>query len=137
MEMIQMARMIVSPDAPPPGGPYSPALEVGEWVFLSGQGGVDPSTGRMVSDEIEAQTEQTFANISALLAAAGLSKSDVVSCLVHLSDLSLFPRFNAVYERQFNEPRPVRTTVGAPLVAGMVVEITVVAHRPESPGAVG
>lgn len=127
-----MPRMIVPSEGPPPAGPYSPALEIGEWVFLSGQGGFDFSTGTLVSDEIEAQTEQTFANISALLEAAGLSKSDVVSCLVHLSDLTLFPRFNAVYERQFAEPRPVRTTVGAPLVAGMAVEITVVAHRSKS-----
>jgi enamine deaminase RidA (YjgF/YER057c/UK114 family) len=58
-----------------------------------------------------------------------LDLGDVVSCLVHLSDLSLFGRFNAVYERHFGEPRPVRTTVGASLVQGMLVEITVVAYR--------
>jgi len=126
-----MPSVIASPHGPP-GGPYSPGLEVGPWVFLAGQGGVDPGSGTLVSDEIEAQTEQTFANISALLAEAGLSKSDIISCLVHLSDLSLFPRFNAVYERQLSEPRPVRTTVGAPLLAGMLVEITVVAHRSDT-----
>ena len=93
--------------------------------------GSDPATGTL-ADGIEAQVEQAFANISALLAEAGLSKSDIVSCLVHLSDLSLFPRFNAAYERQLSEPRPVRTTVGAPLLAGMLVEITVVAHRSET-----
>jgi len=126
-----MPRVIASPRGSPPGGPYSPGLEVGSWVFLAGQGGVDPATGTL-ADDIESQTEQTFANISALLAEAGLSKSDIVSCLVHLSDLSLFPRFNATYERHLSEPRPVRTTVGAPLLDGMLVEITVVAHRPET-----
>jgi enamine deaminase RidA (YjgF/YER057c/UK114 family) len=56
----------------------------------------------------------------------------VVSCLVHLTDLSLFERYNAVYERRFGEPRPVRTTVGAALLGGAMVEITAVARRPGS-----
>lgn len=123
-------RAIVSSRVPPPAGAYSPALEAGEWVFLSGQGGFDPATGALVSDEIEAQTEQAFRNVDALLEEAGLSRDDVVSCVVHLSDLSLFPGYNTVYERHFpNEPRPVRTTVGASLLAGMLVEITATARR--------
>ena len=120
---------IVSSKTPPPAGAYSPALAVGEWVFLSGQGGHDPATGELASGEIEAQTEQVFRNIETLLGEAGLSLDDVVSCLVHLSDLSLFPRYNAVYERQFREPRPVRTTVGAQLLGGMLIEVTVTARR--------
>lgn len=121
---------IVSSKVPPPAGAYSPALAVGEWLFVSGQGGFDPVTGALVSREIEGQTEQTFRNVDVLLAEAGLSRRDIVSCLVHLSDLSLFSRYNAVYEHQFpDEPRPVRTTVGAPLLAGMLIELTVIAHR--------
>jgi 2-iminobutanoate/2-iminopropanoate deaminase len=120
---------IVSGKNPPPAGAYSPALAVGEWVFLSGQGGFDPATGELASDEIEEQTEQVFSNIEALLGEAGLELDDVVSCLVHLSDLSLFPRYNAVYARQFAEPRPVRTTVGAQLLSGMLIEVTVTARR--------
>ena len=87
---------IVSSKTPAPAGAYSPALAVGEWVFLSGQGGFDPATGALASDEIDGQTEQVFHNIAALLEEAGLSLDHVVSCLVHLSDLSLFPRYNAV-----------------------------------------
>jgi 2-iminobutanoate/2-iminopropanoate deaminase len=118
-----MSRTLVSSDAiPPPAGPYSPALEVDGWVFLAGQGG----TG----DTIEQQTEAALANVAALLEAAGCSLDDVVSTLVHLSDLSDFQRYNAVYERHFSEPRPVRTTVGASLLGNMLVEITVVARRP-------
>jgi 2-iminobutanoate/2-iminopropanoate deaminase len=120
---------IVSSKSPSPAGAYSPALAVGEWVFLSGQGGFDPATGELASDGIEAQTEQVFRNIEALLAEAGLALDDIVSCLVHLSNLSLFPRYNAVYERQFSEPRPVRTTVGAQLLGGMLIEVTVTARR--------
>lgn len=120
---------IAAAGAAPSGGPFTPGLRVGDWVFLSGQGGFDPESGEL-GETIEEQTEGTLRNVSALLEVAGCSFADVVSCLVHLSDLSLFPRFNAVYERHFPEPRPVRTTVGAALVRGMVVEITVVAHRP-------
>jgi 2-iminobutanoate/2-iminopropanoate deaminase len=122
--------VVTSGKAAPAGGPYSPALKIRDWTFLSGQGGFDTVTGALAGDTIEEQAEQTFRNISALLEAAGQDLGDVVSCLVHLSDLALFGRFNAVYERHFAEPRPVRTTVGASLVEGMLVEITVVAHRP-------
>jgi 2-iminobutanoate/2-iminopropanoate deaminase len=120
---------IVSSKVPPPAGAYSPALAVGDLVFVSGQGGFDPATGEL-AEGIEGQTEQAFRNVEALLEEAGLSNANIVSCLVHLNDLSLVSRYNAVYERQLpHEPRPVRTTVGAPLLGGMLVELTVVAHR--------
>jgi 2-iminobutanoate/2-iminopropanoate deaminase len=129
--------VVTSAAAPTAAGPYSPALKVGDWLFLSGQGGFEPATGALIGATIEEQTEQTFHNISALLEVAGHDLGDVVSCLVHLSDLSLFGRFNAVYERHFEEPLPVRTTIGAPLVAGMLVEVTVVAHRHSENQAAG
>ena len=110
-----------SPSAPP-AGPYSPALAAGEWLFLAGQTGP--------GETIEDQTSSTLGKIAALLGAAGCTTADVVSCLVHLSDLSDFQRFNAVYERHFPEPRPVRTTVAAALLGGARVEITAVARRP-------
>jgi 2-iminobutanoate/2-iminopropanoate deaminase len=121
--------LITSSAAPPPGGPYSPALRVGDWVLLAGQGGADPATGKL-GETIEEQTEQTLRNISVLLEAAGCTLDDVVSSVVHLSDLSLFPRYNEVYGRHFGDPKPVRTTVGAALLHGMLIEITVTARRP-------
>jgi len=120
--------LVSSEKIPTPAGPYSPGLTVGEWIFLSGQGGFDPDTGKVVSDDLVEQTEQTFANIETLLEAAGASLDDVVSCLVHLVDLADFPAFNAVYEQKFSGVKPVRTTVRADLVAGLLVEITVVAR---------
>ena len=121
--------LIDSTSSPAPASAYSPGLALGDWVFLAGQGGADPATGKL-ADTIEEQTEQVFRNIEALLAEAGLSLDDVVSCLVHLSDLALFPRYNTAWERVFTaEPRPVRTTVGAPLLSGMQIEVTAVAHR--------
>jgi enamine deaminase RidA (YjgF/YER057c/UK114 family) len=84
----------------------------------------------MISDDIGEQTEQVFRNIEVLLEGAGASLDDVVSCLVHLTDLSNFQAFNAIYEKKFSGTKPVRTTVRADLVAGMLVEITAVARAP-------
>jgi 2-iminobutanoate/2-iminopropanoate deaminase len=109
--------------------PFSPSREAGGFVFLSGQGGFDDS-GALVGDSIEAQTEQTLLNVARLLEQNGCTMGDVVACLVHLVDLDDFAAYNEVYARHFAEPRPTRTTVGARLVAGMRVEITVVARRP-------
>ena len=122
-----MKAVIDSDKAPTPVGPFSPGLSVGEWIFLSGQGGFDPKTGKIVSDDLVEQTEQTFTNIETLLEAAGASLDDVISCLVHLVDLADFAAFNAIYEQKFTGVKPVRTTVRADLVAGMRVEITVIA----------
>lgn len=111
-------------------GPYSPGLTVGDWVFLAGQGGFDPDTGQLASDGISGQTDQVFRNIEALLHSAGATLDDVVSCLVHLADLAEFADFNASYARHFPGPaKPVRTTVRADLVAGMRVEVTVIANK--------
>jgi len=112
--------LVTSPSAPS-AGPYSPALEVDDWVFLAGQTGP--------GETIEEQAESTLRKVTALLDAAGCTPADVISCLVHLADLSEFERFNAVYVRHFPEPRPVRTTVGAALLGGAKVEVTAVARR--------
>ncbi|GAA5078716.1 2-iminobutanoate/2-iminopropanoate deaminase [Thermocatellispora tengchongensis] len=112
--------VITSPSAPP-GGPYSPGLISGDLVFLAGQTAPGAT--------IEEQTEGVIAKISALLAEAGCTLADVVSCLVHMTDLSEFQRYNAVYEKHFPEPRPVRTTVGAQLLGSARIEITVTARR--------
>ncbi|HEX8025698.1 MAG TPA: Rid family hydrolase [Candidatus Limnocylindrales bacterium] len=124
-----MKALISSDKVPVPAGPYSAGLTTGEWIFLSGQGGFDPRTSNVVSGDVVDQTKQTFRNIQTVLDAAGASLDDVVSCLVHLVNLADFPAFNAVYEQQFTGVRPVRTTVRADLVAGLLVEITVIAHR--------
>jgi 2-iminobutanoate/2-iminopropanoate deaminase len=126
-----MKEVITSAEVPAPAGPYSPGLTVGDWIFLSGQGGFDPGTGQLVSDDIAGQTAQAFRNIEILLHAAGAALGDVVSCLVHVSDLAQLAEFNASYAQQFPGPaKPVRTTVRADLIAGMLVEVTVIAAKP-------
>ena len=124
-----MKKVVTSDRSPAVAGPYSPALVVGELVFLAGQGGFDPATGELVDGGVEAQTEQAFRNIGALLEAAGSSLDDVVSVLVHLVDLDDFAAMNAAFARAFSGIPPVRTTVRADLLGAMGVEITVTAVK--------
>ena len=114
----------------PPGGAYSQGWRAGDFVFVTGTGSIDPVTGELVGDSIEEQTEQTISNISAILEAAGASLGDVVKVNTHLSDLSLFARYNTVYARRFSRPYPVRTTVGSDLshTPGMLIEIDCIAY---------
>lgn len=122
---------IQTPHAPAPGGAYSQALRVGDFVYTAGMGPNHPVTRQVVGETIEEQTEQTLENIKAILNEAGLGMEDVVKATVHLSDLSLFARFNEVYTRVFPDPKPVRTTVGSQLF-GILVEIDVVAYSPKA-----
>jgi 2-iminobutanoate/2-iminopropanoate deaminase len=122
---------ILSPNAPPPAGPYSPGVHSGDQVFLSGQTGVDPATGRLVEGDVAAQAEQIFKNLAGVLAVAGLSLGDAVKCNVYLTDIGDFQAMNAVYARQFESPYPARTTVAvAALPGGARIEIELVARQP-------
>src|SRR4051794_32883525 len=118
-----MAKTLISADAVAPGDPYSPGVRAGDWLYLAGQGGRDPGTGAM-ADDVAGQTEGVFRNIERLLVVAGATLDDVVSCVVHLTDLGNFAGFNEVFARKFQGVKPVRTTVQADLLAGMLVEIT-------------
>jgi 2-iminobutanoate/2-iminopropanoate deaminase len=95
-----MSELIAPPYAPPAASPYSPGLLTGDWIFLSGQGGFGPDTGELVSDDVAGLTAQVFRNVEVLLRAAGASLDDIVSCLVHLSDLAQFAEVNASYAKQ-------------------------------------
>jgi 2-iminobutanoate/2-iminopropanoate deaminase len=122
-------RPVVSPNLPTPGGPYSPAVIHGNLVFVSGQVGRDPATGRPAGPDVETQTEQALKNIAAILEAAGSDLSHVLRCGVFLVDTREFAKMNAVYGRMFGSHRPARTTVGVASLPGdgMRVEIDVVA----------
>ena len=116
---------------PPPVGPYSPGMGFERLVFVSGQGGVDPTTGALAPN-VEAQTEQCLRNIQTILEAAGSSLQHVLRCGVFLIDMREFAKMNGVYARMFGDHRPARTTVqvaGLP-GDGLRVEIDAVAYRP-------
>lgn len=110
-----------------PAGAYSQGLRVGNFIFVSGQGPLDPATGRIVGDTIEEQTARVLENIIAILEAGGATLADVVKVGAHLSDLSLFERYNKVYASYFPDPKPTRTTVGSQLM-GILVEIDAIAY---------
>lgn len=112
----------------PPVGPFSQAISVGGWLFMSGQVGQDPATGKLVQGGVGEQAERIFANIAAILEAAGKDLGDVVRVGVFLTDMAEFGAFNAVYAGHFQEPFPARTTVAvAALPLGASVEIDVIA----------
>jgi 2-iminobutanoate/2-iminopropanoate deaminase len=109
-------------------GPYSPALRVGRWLFLSGQIGLDPLTGELVGGGLEAETNRVLDNLRALLDAAGASFANVVRTTIYLTDLGDFGRVNDIYARCFAPPFPARATVGvAALPRGARVEIDAIA----------
>jgi len=105
----------------------------GPWIFASGQIPLDPATGRIVGGEIEDQTRRVLENLSAVLVAGGASLGDVVRTTVYVTDLSLFPRINAVYAEFFTrDPTPARATVQvAALPLGAHVEIDAIAVAPD------
>lgn len=127
--------MIQTKRGAPPQGAYSQGWRAGDFVFVTGTGPVDPSSGALVGDTIEQQTEQTIDNIAAILDADGVTLDDVVKVNVHLSDTGLFARYNAVYAKRFSRPYPVRTTVGSNLghAPGMLIEIDCIAYKVKTP----
>jgi 2-iminobutanoate/2-iminopropanoate deaminase len=126
-----MRREIRTDRAPAPVGPYSQALEVGNVLFLSGQIGIDPKTGRLKEDFTQ-QVRQAFKNVEEILREAGYSLGEVVKVTLYLKDLSRFSEVNRVYEEVFGEvePKPARVTVGVKdLPLGAEIEVEVVAVR--------
>jgi 2-iminobutanoate/2-iminopropanoate deaminase len=112
-----------------PSFPYTPVVVSGDLVVTAGQVANDAS-GRVVADDIEGQTRQVLDNVRACLAAAGCGLADVIKVNAYLTDLSNFEVYNAVYREYFSAPYPARTTVGAALAPGLLVEVEVTARRP-------
>jgi 2-iminobutanoate/2-iminopropanoate deaminase len=122
---------VTSRDLPTPVGPYSPGMIAGDLVFVSGQAGREPGTGRLAPD-VAGQTEQVLRNVATILEAAGSGLDHVIRCGVFLVDMREFPQMNEVYARVFGAHRPARTTVevsGLP-GDGLRVEIDAVAVIP-------
>ena len=117
-------QVIQTKNAPAAIGTYSQAIQVGYMVYLSGQIGLDPSTGKLVSDDFTAQLTQIFHNVQAVVTAAGGSLAQLVKLQLYLLDMSNFAIVNEVMSQWFNEPYPARAAVGvAALPKGALIEI--------------
>lgn len=119
-----------SPHAPAAIGPYSQAIDAGDFVFLSGQVPIDPKTGELVQGDIAAQTERALDNLGAVLEAAGCSFADVVKTTIYLIDLGDFQVVNATYAKRFTSAPPARATVQvSALPKAARVEIDAIAKK--------
>ncbi|MBR0057160.1 MAG: reactive intermediate/imine deaminase [Kiritimatiellae bacterium] len=120
---------ISTPAAPAAVGPYSQAIDAGALVFVSGQLPIDPATGA-IPDGAAAQAEQAFANVRAILEAAGLGIESVVKTTVFLADLADFAAVNDAYARVFRAPFPARSCVQvAAIPKGARLEVEAIATR--------
>jgi len=124
-----MKEVIKTDKAPTAIGPYSQGWRAGDFIFVAGQGPLDPQTGEIKGNTIEEQTKQTLENIKAILQASGADMRDVVKVTVILTNPSSFKPMNEVYKTFFPEPFPARTTYCAELVLpNMLVEIEAIAY---------
>ncbi|MCQ2207980.1 MAG: RidA family protein [Paludibacteraceae bacterium] len=125
-----MNKIIATQSAPAAIGPYSQAVMVDSFLYVSGQLGVNPATGNLEGDTVQSQAKQSLKNIKAILNEAGMDYADVVKTTVFLSDISLFAEFNAVYAETFPTNAPARSCVSVKgLPKNALVEIEVIAHK--------
>ena len=123
-----MRTPISTPAAPAAIGPYSQAIRAGDFLFVSGQIPLDPTTGTLVGDGIAEQTHRVLQNLGAILEAAGASFSQVVKTTVYLADMTEFAKMNEIYATYFPAPAPARATVqAARLPRDVRVEIDLIA----------
>ncbi len=122
--------VVSTPDAPKAIGPYSQAIVHGQMIYTAGQVALDPATMELVPGDVAEQSERVFANLRAVLAAAGSGLGKVIKTTVYLVDMADFGAMNEVYAKHFGDHRPARSTVAvAGLPKGARVEIDVVAQK--------
>jgi 2-iminobutanoate/2-iminopropanoate deaminase len=126
-----MGHQVIHTDmAPAAIGPYSQAIKVKPWLFVSGQIALNPDTGELVSQDFAQQTEQVLKSLRHIVEAAGYELSDVVSADVFLTDIGQFASFNRIYEAFFSGHRPARAVLEVKgLPRGAQIEIKCIAYR--------
>lgn len=129
--MSQMDHVKVE-DAPAPKGAYSQVVRAGDFLFVSGQGPIDPETQEFAFGDIKAETRLTLENVERVLAGCGASRKNIVKCGVFLAKASDFAAMNEAYGAFFGDTCPARTTVQTGLVEeGMKIEIDCIAYLPQ------
>jgi 2-iminobutanoate/2-iminopropanoate deaminase len=125
-----MRNAVATQQAPQPMGPYSQAIVEGDFIFVAGQGPINPATGKREPGDVRSETKRAFENLRAILQAAGSSLDHVVKCNVYLRDINDFAAMNEVYQTFFAAPFPARTTIQAgALPGGIAVEIECIAKK--------
>lgn len=125
-----MIERLSPPGIVTPRGPYSPAVRAGDFIFVSGQGPVDPATNQMQLGDIRHEVRLVLTNIQRILEGCGASMADVVKCSVFLADGDDFAAMNEIYAEFFGTDKPARTTVACRFAAaGMKVEIDCIAYK--------
>ena len=125
-----MRNAIATDKGAQPVGPYSQAIVEGDFIFVSGQGPINPQTGKLELGDARSETKRVFENLRAILQAAGSSLDHVMKCNVYLRDIDDFAAMNEVYETYFSQPFPARTTIQAgALPGGIAVEIECIARK--------
>ena len=125
-----MKQIIKTNQAPAAIGPYSQAIQKGDFLFASGQLGIDPITSDIVDGGVQEQTIQVFKNISAILSEAGYTMSDIVKTTVFLDDMANFAAMNEIYASQFEGDFPARSAVAVKtLPKNGLVEIEIIAFK--------
>jgi 2-iminobutanoate/2-iminopropanoate deaminase len=123
-------KSIISENAPAPIGPYSQAMEVNGFIYTSGQIALDPKSGEIVSEAVDAQVHQVIKNLQAVLNAAGSGLDKVVKTTIFLANMADFRKVNEVYASYFNESKPARSTVEVScLPKNVLVEIDCIAVK--------
>jgi 2-iminobutanoate/2-iminopropanoate deaminase len=123
-------QIISSPNAPAAIGPYSQAIRAGDALYLSGQLGLDPATGKFAGQDFETQARQALKNQKAILETAGFSLNDVVQCQVFVTDMDNYPAFNNIYKEYFHEDFPARAVLEVSRIpADGLIEIMMIAVR--------
>lgn len=123
-------KAISTTKAPGAIGPYSQAIEVGDFIYTSGQIPIDPTTGAFAEGGIKEQTRQSLQNIKAILEEAGSAMEKVIKTTVFLSDMNYFADMNSIYAEFFSEPYPARSAVAVKtLPKNALIEIEVVATK--------
>ena len=128
-QVMAMKKAVVSPDAPKPIGPYSQAVQAGNYLYVSGQLAIDPKEGKLVAADIAVQTRQVMENLKAILTAANYSLKDIIQTTVYLSSMTHFEGFNREYAKYFTADYPARATVACELKTGALLEVSAVAYK--------